>query len=187
VEDLRALIAAAGGRAFLSAMSSGGALALATAEADPGVAGLVLYEPPFVADQEDPARFTGYTRRLSELLDSGRTGDAVAHFMTHVGVPEPAITGLRGQPAWAALEAIAPTLAYDDELLAGSVVPRERAARVSVPALVVSGSASPPALQQAAKATAEAIPTAEHRSLDGQTHDVAPDVLAQVIIEFLGE
>src|SRR4051794_28056996 len=40
VEDLRALIAAAGGTALLCAMSSGGALALRTAAADPGVAGV---------------------------------------------------------------------------------------------------------------------------------------------------
>jgi len=186
VEDLRALIAAAGGRASLSAMSSGGALALATATADPGVAGLVLYEPPFLADIDDPDRFATYTKRLTELLDAGRKGDAVAHFMTHVGVPAPAIAGMRSQPVWGVFEAIAPTLAYDDQLLAGSVVPRERAARVTVPALVVSGSASPPALQQAAKATADAIPTAEHRTLDGQTHDVAPEALAPVIVEFLG-
>jgi hypothetical protein len=83
------------------------------------------------------------------------------------------------------LEAIAPTLAYDDQVLSGSVVPRERAARVTVPALVVSGSASPPALHQAAKATADAITTAEHRTLEGQTHDVAPEALAPVIIDFL--
>src|SRR5690348_7771281 len=48
VEDLRAVIRAAGGEAALYAMSSGGALALATAAADPGVTGLVLYEPPYL-------------------------------------------------------------------------------------------------------------------------------------------
>ena len=72
------------------------------------------------------------------------------------------------------LEAIAPTLAYDDELLAGGRVPRDLASTIAVPALVLAGGASPQGLQQAAKATADALPTAEHRTLDGQTHDVAP-------------
>ena len=38
----------------------------------------------------------------------------------------------------------------------------------------------------AAKATADALPTAEHRTLDGQTHDVAPEALAPVLVEFFG-
>jgi hypothetical protein len=41
-------------------------------------------------------------------------------------------------------------------------------------------------LQRAAKATAEALPNAEHRTLDGQTHDVAPDARAPVLVEFFG-
>ncbi|MCW2911980.1 MAG: hydrolase, partial [Actinomycetia bacterium] len=52
--------------------------------------------------------------------------------------------------------------------------------------LVLAGGASPQSLQQAAKATADALPTAEHRTLDGQTHDVAPDALAPVLVEFFG-
>ncbi len=44
-------------------------------------------------------------------------------------------------------------------------------------------SSHPQSLQQA-KATAEALPMAEHRTLDGQSHDVAPDALAPVLVEF---
>ena len=70
-------------------MSSGAALALATAAAGPGITRLALYEPPFMAEVEDGARIKEYTERLHELLDAGRKGDAVALFMTHVGVPAP--------------------------------------------------------------------------------------------------
>ncbi|HEU4422355.1 MAG TPA: alpha/beta hydrolase, partial [Pilimelia sp.] len=87
---------------------------------------------------------------------------------------------------WAALEAIAPTLGYDDQVLAGGGVPRHLASKVAVPVLVLAGSASPESLQQAAKATAEAFPTARYGALAGQTHDVAPDALAPVLIEFFG-
>jgi pimeloyl-ACP methyl ester carboxylesterase len=184
VEDLRTLIAQAGGEAHVYAISSGAALALATAAAGPGITKLALYEPPFMAEVEDGARIKEYTERLNELLDAGRRGDAVALFMTYVGMPAQAIDGIRSQPAWAMLEAIAPTLAYDDEVLAGGSVPRDLAATIAIPALVLAGGASPQGLQQAAKATADALPTAAFWTLDGQTHDVAADALAPVLVDF---
>jgi pimeloyl-ACP methyl ester carboxylesterase len=184
IEDLRALIARAGGEAYVYGISSGAALALAAAAAGPGVTKLALYEPPFMAEVEDGLRTKEYTERLHELLDAGQKGDAVALFMTHVGMPAQAVAGIRAQPGWAMLEAVAPTLAYDDGVLAGSRVPRDLASTIAVPSLVLSGAASPQGLQQAAKATADALPTAEHRTLDGQTHDVAPEALAPVLVEF---
>jgi len=184
VEDLQALIAQAGGEACVYGISSGAALALATAAAGPGITKLALFEPPFMAEVEDGARIKEYTERLRELLDAGRKGDAVALFMTHVGIPAEAIAGMRAQPGWATLEAIAPTLAYDDQVLGDGSVPRDLASRIAVPALVLDGAASPQRLQQAAKATADALPTAEHRTLEGQTHDVSPDALAPVLVEF---
>lgn len=105
--------------------------------------------------------------------------------MTRVGVPAPVIAGMRTQSGWAAMEAIAPTLAYDDQQLGGGHVPRDLAPAITVPTLVLSGGASPQPLRQAAQATADAFPTAEHRTLGGQTHDVAPDALAPVLTEFL--
>ncbi len=186
VEDLQAIIVQAGGEAYVYGISSGAALALATAAAGSDITKLALYEPPFMAEVEDGTRVKEYTERLHELLEAGRTGDAVALFMTNVGVPEQAVAGIRTQPAWAMLEAIAPTLAYDDEVLAGGRVPRDVASRIAVPALVMAGEASPEALQRAAKATGDALPGAEFRTLDGQTHDVAPDALAPVLVEFFG-
>jgi hypothetical protein len=184
IEDLQAVIAQAGGRANVYGISSGAALALAAAAAGSGIAALALYEPPFLAEAGDGVRGKEYTERLRDLLGAGRNGDAVALFMAHVGLPAQVIDGMRAQPGWASLEAIAPTLAYDDEVLAGGGVPRDLARTIAVPALVLAGSASPQGLQQAAKATADAIPAAGHRTLDGQTHDVAPDALAPVLTAF---
>jgi hypothetical protein len=48
----------------------------------------------------------------------------------------------------------------------------------------VAGGASPRRLQDAAKATAGALPTAGFRTLEGQTHDVSPDAIAPVLTEF---
>jgi pimeloyl-ACP methyl ester carboxylesterase len=183
VEDLQALIAQAGGDAYVYGISSGAALALATAAAGPGVTKLALYEPPFMAEVEDGLRIKEYTERLHELLDAGQKGDAVALFMTYVGMPAQVVAGIRA-PGWAMLEAVAPTLAYDDEVLSGGRVPRDLASTIGVPSLVLAGGASPHGLQQAARATADALPTAEHGTLDGQTHDVAPEALAPLLVEF---
>src|SRR6266511_3177385 len=172
VEDLRALI------------SAGAALALATAATGAGITRLALYEPPFLTEVEDGGRKKEYTDRLHELLDAGRNGDAVALFMTTVGIPAPAIAEMRTQPGWAVLEAIAPTLAYDDEVLGDGRVPRDLASTIAVPTLVVAGGASPQSLQRAAQAAAQALPTAKYGTLDGQTHDVAPAALAPVLVEF---
>ena len=124
IEDLQAIIAQAGGEAYVYAISSGVGLALRTAAAGTGIRRLALYEPPFMAEIEDGARIKEYTERLAELLGAGRRGDAVELFMTNVGVPAPVIAGMRSQPGWALLEAIAPTLGYDDQILAGGTVPR---------------------------------------------------------------
>lgn len=185
VEDLLAVIGAAGGAAAVYAMSSGGALALATAAVPgSGITALGLYETPFLAEVGNDVAIKEYTERLHELLDAGRRGDAVELFMTYVGVPEPAIRGMRAQSSWAVFEEIAPTLAYDDAALAGGVVPRDLTSQLTIPTIVLSGSASPERLRLAAEATADAIPNAEVRVLDGQTHDVAPDVLAPALIDF---
>jgi pimeloyl-ACP methyl ester carboxylesterase len=184
VEDLQALIGEAGGEACVYGISSGAALALAAAAADPSITKLALYEPPFMAEAEDGTGTKVYTERLNELLGAGRRGDAVALFMTHVGVPAQAVAGIRAQPGWAALEAIAPTLAYDDQVLGDGSVPRDLAGAITVPALVLAGADSPQSLQRAAKATADALPGAGHRTLEGQTHDVSPDALAPVLAAF---
>ncbi|UWP86244.1 hypothetical protein [Dactylosporangium fulvum] len=93
--------------------------------------------------------------------------------------------GLPGLPGWAPLEAIGHTLAHDDAACNGGHVPIGIASSIRVPALLLGGGASPQVLQGGAWAAAEAIPGAAHRTLDGQTHDVAPAAPAPVLVEFL--
>ena len=178
IEDLDALVARAGGSAYGYAISSGAALAIRAAAAGVPWRRLALYEPPFTGPKQD------YTRDLAELLAAGRRGDAVERFMTVVGAPAEAIAGMRGSPAWPLFEAIAPTLAYDDAALGDGRVPLDEAAMVKMPAIVIDGGASPSVLRDAASAVAAAIPQAERRTLAEQTHDVSPDALAPVLIDF---
>jgi pimeloyl-ACP methyl ester carboxylesterase len=178
IEDLDALVAYAGGAAYAYAISSGAALTLRAAAAGVPWRALALYEPPFTGPKQD------YTRDLTELLAAGRRGDAVERFMALVGMPAGAIAGMRGSPAWPAFEAIAPTLAYDDAALGDGSVPKDEAAMVKVPTILIDGGASPATLRDATTAVAEAIPQAQRKTLPGQTHDVSPDALAPALIEF---
>jgi pimeloyl-ACP methyl ester carboxylesterase len=83
-------------------------------------------------------------------------------------------------------EAIAPTLAYDAAALGEDAsVPTERAASLAVPALIMDGGATEwPFMHTTAVALAKAIPHAQHRTLEGQSHEVSPEALAPVLIEF---
>lgn len=81
-------------------------------------------------------------------------------------------------------ESVAPTLAYDNTIMGNGSVPTKRIASVTVPTLVIDGGASPAFMHNAAQAVADALPNAGRRTLEGQTHDVAPEVLAPVLGEF---
>jgi hypothetical protein len=130
-----------------------------------------------------------YRKDLNALLAENCRGDAVARFMQLVGIPAEHITGMRQSPAWPMIESIAPTLAYDHNDLLGdeAAVPTAHAARVNVPALVMDGSASFPFMHTTAVALAKAMPYGQHRTLEGQTHEVNPDVLAPVLAEFFSD
>jgi pimeloyl-ACP methyl ester carboxylesterase len=166
IEDLAAVIGAAGGAAAVFGLSSGGALALEAAASGLPITRLALYEPPYsVEPDEDPS----YVAQLHELIAAGRNGDAVEWFLSNAGVPPEALADMRRQPDWPLFEAVAPTLAYDHAVLGDGAVPRERAARITAPTLVANGGASPDFFAEAARAIADAIPGAQHRVLAGQT------------------
>ncbi|MET7653158.1 MULTISPECIES: alpha/beta hydrolase [unclassified Streptomyces] len=186
VEDLAALVDAAGGEAALYGVSSGGALVLEAAAAGLPVRRVAVYETPYALDEEGAQGRAEYTASLTEALAQGRRGDAVELFLRLTGLAEEMIRGARQSPMWAGMEAIAPTLAHDDSVMGGGLVPRERLASITVPVLAVAGEASPPWLREAVRAVADAVPDGTYRTLEGQTHMVDPNVLAPVLAEFFG-
>ncbi|MFF4018456.1 alpha/beta fold hydrolase [Streptomyces sp. NPDC001843] len=185
VEDLAALIDAVGGEAALYGISSGGALVLEAAASGLPVRQVAVYETPYALGEEDAKGRAEYTRNLDQALGQGRPGDAVALFLRLTGLAEGMIERARQSPMWADMEAIAPTLAYDDAVMGGGLVPRDRLAAITVPVLASAGGASPDWLREATRAVAEAAPRGTYRELADQTHMVDPDVLAPVLTEFL--
>jgi pimeloyl-ACP methyl ester carboxylesterase len=189
VEDIEALIDVAGGAAYLYGISSGGALALEAAIGLPRkVTKLAIYEAPYDASDAGVQAWHAYRAKLDELIALGQRGDAVALFMRFVGAPDDMIAGMRGSPMWSAFEAVAPTLPYDAAALgADRTPPTERAASLTIPTLIMDGSASyevMPFMRATAEALTRAIPHAEHRILEGQRHDVDAKALAPILAAF---
>lgn len=185
IEDLEALIEVAGGSVFVYGISSGAVLALRSAGALVGkIRKLALYEPPFTFGEDARHASESYTKQLLDFLEADRRGDAIELFMRTVGLPPQAIAGMRHTPMWPAWEALAPTLAYDNAILIDGLARLDESSKVQVPALVLDGGKSLAFMEEAADAVAKMIPSALRRTLEGQTHDVAPDVLAPVLSEF---
>jgi pimeloyl-ACP methyl ester carboxylesterase len=190
IEDLEAIVAKAGGNAFVYGMSSGAVLALEAANNGLSITKLALNEPPFVVDDSRPPYPADYVAHLTKLVAMGQRGDAVGYAMANVGLPAEVVDQMRSQPVWPAFEAVAPTLVYDGTIMAdtqrGRPLPRALAASVKVPALVIVSSASPPWIHNSANAIAELLPDARVRTLEGDFHAIPPQVLAPALIEFFG-
>jgi len=189
IADIAALIGAIGGSAALFGNSSGAILALDAAAAGVPVTRLALYEAPVIVDASRAPVPDDCLARLQGLVAAGRRGDAVALFMNEViGVPAPYVEAMRGEPFWPTFEAVAHTLPYDLAIMAGTQrgtpVPSGRWAGVTEPTLVIDGGASEAWVGAGAQALVALLPDARRISLPGQTHAVAPDVLAPVLSDF---
>lgn len=187
VEDIEALIEEAGGSAFLYGDSSGAALVLEAAiRLGDKVRKFAMYEAPYRTDPAAQEEWKEYVNQLAELIAADRHGDAVVLFVKLVGAPDDSIEEMRGSPMFPVFEAVGHTLGYDHIAILGEAasVPTGRAANVTAPALVINGAASFAFMGEAAQALARAIPHAQHRILEGQTHEVAPEAIAPVLVAF---
>ena len=189
VDDLAALIDAAGGSAYVYGMSSGAVLALEAKNRGLAITKLALYEPVFVVDDTRPPLPTDYVRRLTELVTSGRHGDAVGYFMVYgPGLPPEFVAQMRTQPVWPAFEALAPSLVYDATISAdtmtGQPVTADQVACVTVPTLVIVGTMVPDWMRNGAQAVADALPNGRVTTIEGEFHRASPRLLAPTLTAF---
>ena len=189
IEDLEALIDKAGGSAFLYGKSSGAGLALlATAELGDKLKKLALYEAPYNDAEGAASDWKAFRKKLDGLLAANQHDEAVTAFLKFVGAPDEAITKMKASPAWKGMVAMAPTMAYDNEILGDDrSVPTKAAARIKVPTLVMDGGASAgpmPFMRATADKIAKAIPGAQRQTVEGQAHDVSSKALAPILVKF---
>jgi pimeloyl-ACP methyl ester carboxylesterase len=188
IEDIEALIAEAGGSAFVFGMSSGGALALRAAAHGLAIKKMALYEPPFNLGEEAARQSAErYTQQLEVLLNANRKGEAVELAMTTWGTPAEMVAGMRQSPVWSMFEAVAPTLAYDNAIMGDGSVPTQPLSSITIPTLVMDGGASPASMRQAADAAAKALKNARRQTFEGQRHDVSPEILSPLLKDFFSE
>jgi pimeloyl-ACP methyl ester carboxylesterase len=191
VEDIAALVAAAGGPAHLFGMSSGGALALEAAIRLGGqVDQLAVYEVPYDSSEAGVRAWRDFTPQLAARLAAGDHEGALTLFLKFVGMPDGALDGMRQGPQWKSMVAMAPTLAYDVAVVGEDrVVPADRVARIKAPTLVMDGAASQqamPFMRATAEELARAIPQAQRKTLEGQAHAADPKALADALGGFFG-
>jgi pimeloyl-ACP methyl ester carboxylesterase len=190
IEDLAAMIDAAGGSAFVFGHSSGAVLALrAAAKLGDKIKKLALYEPPFILDDSRPPIPADYVTHLRELSAAGRKEDALIYFMTvAVGIPAEYIDGMKQAPFWASSVGVAHTISYDGEIMGetmyGDPASLQQFSHITTPALVMVGGNSPAYQQNAVATLAKILPNAEYRSMAGQDHGIAPEVLNPALVEF---
>ncbi len=193
IEDIGTLIIEAGGTASVYGHSSGAGLVLHAAARDLPMAKIVLHDPPYAPDGDEEARRASreYGEALKAVLSEARRGEAVELFMRLVGIPQEMVEGMRHTPRWAELEAMAPTLAYDSQVMGDigrdGTIPVDMAGRVTVPALVLTGGADYPWMIDVGRRLADAMAEGRHRVLEGQEHAVSPEVLVPVLAEFFAD
>jgi pimeloyl-ACP methyl ester carboxylesterase len=191
VEDLVAVLAAAGGSAHVFGASSGAVLSLEAARQGATIDRLAVYEAPFIVDDSHPANDPRLPERVQEMVDAGQRADAVRTFLRTVGLPAPLVTLMRFMPAWKQMTGVAHTLPYDLSI----VIPRQQCTPlpdgyyddVAVDTLVLAGGKSPAYMCNAQAAIVAAVPGARLVTLPGQTHMVKPKVVSPVLAEFLLE
>ncbi len=188
IEDLGALIAEAGGEASVYGHSSGAALALHAAARGLPIARLVMHEPPYTTAEDEEGQRTSRkdSRTINKtLLAEGRRGDAIAHILSEIGMPQEMVEGMSRDER---VVAMAHTMVYDSEVMGdisrGGMVPFDLVELVKAPALVLVGGASPAWMIETGKQISDAMPNGRHRVLEGQEHVVAPEILAPVLAEF---
>jgi pimeloyl-ACP methyl ester carboxylesterase len=185
VEDIEALIDAAGGKASLYGHSSGAVLALESAlRLGDKIDRVVMYDPPYVHDEAEKVEYGRLSREIDRLLKDGKHAAAMKGFLKGIGMPKVFVALLPFFPGWRTMKALAPTLAYDIALTR-DLPPVERAAGVAVPVQVVIGEKSPPRIHDTARQLAEAIPGATFLQLAGQDHMVSARALLPVLTRFL--
>jgi pimeloyl-ACP methyl ester carboxylesterase len=176
VEDLVAVIEAAGGDCFVLGTSSGAALTLEAARQGVPMRALAAYEAPFIVDGTHAPNDPDLGARTQAFVDAGKRGEAVKLFMKTVGAPAAMVAVMPLFPVWKKLTAVAHTLPHDYAIVLpfeqGEPLPAGHYASIAVPVIVIAGGRSPEYMRNAQAAIAEQLPHGRLVTLKGQTHMV---------------
>jgi pimeloyl-ACP methyl ester carboxylesterase len=177
VEDLAAVIEAAGGEAFVYGHSSGALLALHTSELP--IPKMALFEAP-IGDGEYESVESEFTAGLRQLVESGQRAEAVTAFQRALGMPDEVLAQMA--PLMPAFEAIAHTIVYDCTIVEQTSF--DLVKTVQRPTLVLNSDVTGENQVHWAKAIAESLPDSTYRPMTGGWHGVADEDLKPVLVEY---
>ncbi|MET3896321.1 pimeloyl-ACP methyl ester carboxylesterase [Devosia sp. UYZn731] len=187
VEDLAAVIQAAGGAAYVFGHSSGSFIGLLAAASGVPIMRLATYEPPYAADEAGDALNTQIMVTLEGLLEAGQSEEALAFFFSTTGMPPAVIEQQKHTPHWPALVAKAPTLIYDYKLKTAcgdARVPTGELSQVAIPVQAMAGGASPDWMRASSRRVAYAVQHGTYLEVPGQGHMVPPEIVAPLLRAF---
>ncbi len=192
IEDLEAVIEAAGGTACAFGHSSGGALVLEATAAGAPISRLAIYEAPYIVDDSRPPLADDYIEHLEHLISQDKRREVFEYFMTEaVCMPEEMVKPMADSPMVDGMLGIAHTIPHDGRVMLrgsmnGEPLPARYCHTVTVPALVMDGGNSPAWIRTAARALVGILPDVQYRTLEGQDHAAAPEAIAPELEEFFG-
>ena len=169
--------------------SYGGECAFGAALLTSNIRSLVLYEgwPPVAPEKLVFPREV--EERLGVLVTAGEREAALEMFFREVvKVPEAEIALIKTQPSWPARVATVHTIIREIRAFYADRFDPVRAAKVTVPVLLLTGSDSPDEIRDDPETVASALPDARIVVLEGQQHlgdVVAPQVFADQVLAFL--
>jgi pimeloyl-ACP methyl ester carboxylesterase len=191
IEDISAVIGAAGGRApALVGESSGAVLALEAARAGVAADRVVAYEPPLIVNSNRPPLPTDYVERLDEMNAVGDSAGAHRLFVTAaVGLPPEVADGLTKSPMWPLLEPVSRTLAYDGRIvrpyMTGDPAPLAAFAEITLPVLVAVGGDTASFILDGARALIPFLHDGRLEVIPGGTHQTDPELVARPFDAFI--
>jgi pimeloyl-ACP methyl ester carboxylesterase len=185
VEDVVAVVEAAGDDVIVLGHSHGGVCALEAALLADGLSKLVLYEPPLGFLGGSP----GVVERLEALLAEDRRDEALTLFVTEVArQPPEAIELMRSLPSWEGRLAAAHTLPREERATREYRFDPDRFRDLGVPTLFMLGGDSPEPFKQASDAVADALPNCEVVVMPGQRHaamDTGTELFLRELLAFV--
>jgi pimeloyl-ACP methyl ester carboxylesterase len=184
-----AAASAAGSPVDLLGHSYGGNVAFGAATLTANVRKLVLYEgwpTPNTAHRTVSPEAMGH---LESLLAQGQPEHMLETFYREiVRMSEEEISGIKKAPSWPARVAAARTVPRELRAFGAQAFDPGRAAKITVPVLLLAGTDSPDEIKADPEVVAAALPDARIGVLEGQAHIAhltGPQSFAETVLSFL--
>ncbi len=188
IEDIAAVLDAAGPDASLLGHSSGAIYALEAARRTP-VERLILYEPPLRwAERGDPRNLVD---RIRALVDDDQPELAAELFFAEEGrLDDEGLAFLKKRPAWERMVALAPVCVREWDAILDARLSVDRYREVPAATLVLAGSENLDHPSMATDTLSATLPDVRTVVLDGhahQAHLADPELVAAEVHTFLSE